>query len=150
MANLHGFNAHEVEPATGFDPIPAGDYVALIAESEMKPTKNGAGQYLQLTFEILEGPYKGRNLWARLNLDNPNQTAVKIALAELSAVCRAVGVMEPKDSVELHNLPLVIKVACKKRKDTGEVTNVIAKYERKEAVTGQRQQAQPNTPPMRR
>ena len=54
--------------------------------------------------------FKGRNLWARLNLDNPNEIAVKIARAELSALCRAVGVLEPKDSVELHNLPLVISV----------------------------------------
>jgi len=27
--------------------------------------------------------------------------------------------MQPKDSAELHNLPLQITVKCKKRKDTG-------------------------------
>ena len=68
---------------------------------------------------------KNRLLWARLNLDNPNATAVQIARAELSAICRAVGVLAPNDSVELHNLPLVIHVRCKKRKDTGELTNEI-------------------------
>ena len=36
-------------------------------------------------------------------------TAVKIARAELSAICRAVGVMAPNDSVELHDLPLVMR-----------------------------------------
>jgi hypothetical protein len=79
----------------------------------MKPNKDGTGSYLQLTFEILDGPHKGRLLWARLNLDNPNATAVAIAKAELSAICRAVGVLAPKDSVELHDLPLVIHVKCK-------------------------------------
>ena len=34
---------------------------------------------------------------------------VKIARGELSAICRAVGVMQPRDSVELHNVPLEIK-----------------------------------------
>ena len=81
MANLNGFNANEVEPTTDFDPIPAGKYLAVITESESKPNKAGTGSYLQLTFQVIEGEYKNRFLWARLNLDNPNQTAVKIALA---------------------------------------------------------------------
>ena len=150
MANLGNFNAHEVDPTTEFDPVPAGKYLALIAESEIKPTKNNNGSYLQLTFEVLEGEYKGRKLWARLNLDNPNETAVKIARAELSSICRAVNVMQPGDSVELHNLPLVITVKCKKRPDTDEIDNVIAKYESKQAAAGQPQQAQTSTPPWRR
>ena len=134
MANLNGFNAHDVDPNTEFDPVPAGKYLAIITESEMKPTKNNKGSFLQLTFEIMDGEYKGRKLWARLNLNNPNETAVKIARAELSAVCRAVNVMEPKDSCELHNLPLCITVKCKKRSDTDDLANEIAKYERKDAL----------------
>ena len=135
MANLNGFDAREVDPAVGFDPIPAGKYLAVITESEMKPTKSGVGQYLQFTFQVIEGEYKGRLLWARLNLDNPNALTVKIARAELSAICRAVGVMAPKDSVELHDLPLVITVGHKKREDTGELTNVIKAYAKKGAAT---------------
>ncbi len=149
MANLNGFNAHEVDPTTEFDPVPAGQYLAVITESEMKPTKNNNGSYLQLTFEILEGEYKGRKLWARLNLNNPSETAVKIARAELSAICRAVNVMQPKDSVELHNLPLAITVKCKKRSDTDDLTNEIAKYERKD-VLQKHPQATDNGQPWRR
>lgn len=134
MANLNGFDAREVDPAVGFDPIPADKYLAIISESQFKPTKSGGGQYLELTFQVLEGEYKGRRLWARLNLENTNEKAVKIARAELSAICRAVGVMAPKDSLELHNLPLVIKVGHAKRKDTGELTNVIKGYEQKGAA----------------
>ncbi len=135
MANLNGFNANEVEPAVGFDPIPAGKYLAVITESGMKATKSGVGNFLELTFQVLEGEFKGRLLWARLNLDNPNATTVKIARAELSAICRAIGVMAPKDSVELHNLPLVITVAHKKRQDTSEITNVIKGYAKKDGAT---------------
>ena len=57
------FNANEVEPSTGYDPIPAGKYQAVITESEMKPTRTGNGQYLQLEFEIIEGEYKNRKVW---------------------------------------------------------------------------------------
>jgi hypothetical protein len=152
MANLNGFNATEVEPTSSFEPIPAGKYLAAITESEMKPTKNGSGSYLQMTFTIIEGEFKNRVLWARLNLNNPNATAVKIARSELSAVCHAVGVMQPRDSVELHNLPLVITVKLKKREDTGELTNEIKGYEPKASSTGQPQQAPvtSNTPPWKR
>jgi hypothetical protein len=41
--------------------------------------------------------------------------------------------MAPKDSLELHNLPLVITVGHKKRQDTGEITNVIKGYAKKDA-----------------
>ena len=131
MANLGGFDATQVEPSSNFEPIPAGKYPAAITESEMKATKSGTGSYLALTFQIIEGPYMGRSLWSRLNLQNPNATAVQIAQAELSAICRAIDVMAPNDSVELHNLPLMIHVKCKKREDTGEITNEIGGYSKK-------------------
>lgn len=152
MADLNGFNANEVEPTASFEAIPAGKYLAAITDSEMKPTKNGSGSYLQLTMTILEGPYKDRVVWARLNLANPDQTAVKIAQSELSAVCRAVGVMVPKDSCELHNIPLLITVKVKKREGTGELTNEVKGYEPKSAAAGKPQQAPANstTPPWKR
>jgi hypothetical protein len=135
MSNLNGFNANNVEPAADFEPIPAGKYTAVITQSEMKSTKSGNGSFLELTFQVIEGEFKGRNLWARLNLDNPNEIAVKIARAELSALCRAVGVLEPKDSVELHNLPLVISVKQKAREDTGEITNEVKGFAKREAAS---------------
>jgi hypothetical protein len=125
MAKLE-FDAREVEPQAGFEPIPAGKYLAVITGSEMKPTKAGDGSFLELVFQVIEGQYKGRLLWERLNLDNPNPTAVQIARGQLSALCRSVGVMTPRDSVELHNLPLVVTVKLKKRDDTGELQNDVA------------------------
>lgn len=140
MANLNGFNANNVDPATDFEPIPAGKYLAVVTNSEMKPTRSGNGQYLELTFQVIDGPHKGRLLWSRLNLDNPNPQAVQIAQGELSAICRAVGVMQPKDSIELHNLPLLITVQCRRRDDTGGMTNEIRGYAKKEAASGVPQQ----------
>jgi hypothetical protein len=152
MADLRGFDANTVEPAGDFDPIPAGKYLAVITESEMKPTKAGTGNYLQLTFQVIDGPYANRLLWARLNLDNPNDTARKIAQGELSAICRAVGVLAPNDSVELHNLPLLIHVRCKKRSDTGEITNEVKGYSKKEspAAPSNNAPAAKTTPPWKR
>ena len=150
MANLNGFDANTVEPTTDFEAIPAGKYLAIVTESQMKPTKSGNGSYLELTFQVIDGEYKGRLLWTRLNLDNPKQLTVQIARSELSAICRAIGVMQPKDSIELHNLPLLVTVKCKKRDDTGEITNEIKGYAKKDAASGQPQQAASNTPPWAR
>ena len=150
MMNLSGFNAAEVEPTTDFEAIPAGKYLAVITESENKANRAGNGSYLQLTFQIIEGEYKGRFLWARLNLDNPNATAIKIARSELSAICRAVRVLQPKDSRELHDLPLVISVKCRKRPETGELQNEIKGYAEKESLQGKPMQAAKGTAPWRR
>jgi hypothetical protein len=151
MANLSGFNANTVEPTTEFEAIPAGKYLAAITGSEMKPTKSGNGAYLELTFEVLEGEFKGRKLWARLNLENANSLTVKIARSELSAICRAIGVMEPRDSVELHSIPMLITVKQKARTDTGELTNEIRGYAKREAAQlAAPVQAATSTPPWRR
>lgn len=150
MADLCGFDANQVDPSTPFDPIPAGKYLAVITESETKANKAGTGSYLQLTFQIIDGDFKGRLLWARLNLDNPNATAVKIAQAELSAICRAVDVLTPNDSTELHDLPLVINVRCKKRADTGEITNEIKGYSKKDGPTTPPAAGPGTTPPWKK
>lgn len=128
MANLQGFNAETVEPHDTFDPIPAGEYPCLITQSEMKPTKSGGGAYLELELQVIEGPYAGRKLWDRLNLHNANETTVKIANSTLSSICRAVGVLRPNDSHELHDRPLVCRVRVEKRSDTDDSTNTVRGY----------------------
>lgn len=130
MATIN-FDATTVEPSTGFNPIPIGDYHCVITENEMKPTRTGNGQYLQLTFEIIEGEYTGRKIWGRYNLENPNQQAVEIARKDLSAICRAVNVMQLTDTVQLLNIPLVLKIGVKKNKETEEMENVIKGYKAK-------------------
>lgn len=135
MADLRGFDANTVEPNDSFDPLPNGDYLCVISSSEMKPTKAGDGSYLELELDVIEGPCQGRKVWDRLNLNNANETAVKIAKGTLSSICRAVNVLQPKDSYELHDLPLLVKVVCKKRADTNELTNEVKGYKRRDAQT---------------
>lgn len=114
MANLDGFDANQVEPDKGFGLMPKGDYNAVITDSELKNTTAGTGQYLALTFQILDGQFQNRKLWENLNIKNPNPDTVRIAKGQLSAICRATGVMTPKDSSELHNKPLKISVGIGK------------------------------------
>lgn len=147
MATIN-FDANQVDPSPGRDPIPAGQYLAVIVASEMKPTRNGAGQYLEVEYQIIDGMHNGRRLWSRHLLHHPSEQTVQIARGELSAICRAVGVMTPQDSAELHNLPLTITVKCKTREDNGEPTNEVVGWAKKGGTEPQSSQAAP--PWMRR
>jgi hypothetical protein len=93
-----------------FTPIPVGDYKAVITDSEVKATKAGDGQYLNMKVEIIEGEYQGRILFVILNLWNPNPKAVEIANRELATIVAAVNKPGAQDSTELHNIPMTIKV----------------------------------------
>ena len=127
MAQLN-FDARDVDPQSNFDPIPAGWYKAMITESELKQTRNGQGNYLQLTLQVLDGQHAGRHLWERLNLMNPSTAAVEIAQKSLSAICHAIGVLTPRDSSELHNKALQVKVKVKAAEGDFEARNEISGY----------------------
>lgn len=127
MASIQ-FNAANIAPSQVFAPLPAGDYNAIITESEVKPTKDGQGQYLQIKLQVQGGEFSGRTLFDRLNLWNNNQQAQEIAQRALSAICHAVGVLQVGDSQELHNRPLIATVKVKPASGNYEANNEIKGY----------------------
>ena len=152
MSNLaaYNFNAEEVEPSSSFDPIPAGWYTAIISSSEMKATRDGYGEYLSLTLQVIEGQYENRLVFARLNLKNANDKAVDIARKDLAAICRAVGVMSPQASEELHDIPLMIKVKVRPASGDYEASNDIGGYKAVEGANltpAPKAASKPQTPP---
>lgn len=129
MGNLEGFDATQVEPTVAWEPIPAGDYPAMMTVSEFTSTAKGDGSFLFVEFEVLDGEHKGKTVQDRLNLDNPNPKAVGIAKATLSAICHATGIMNPKDSTDFHDKPVMIKVIIEERNDKpGSYSNKIKGY----------------------
>lgn len=110
MANLSGLYNPEAEAQQDFAPIPSGEYPAQIVESDMKPTKNNDGQYLELKYSVLDGEFKGRSVWVRLNLDNKNAQAVEIANRQFASIRDAIGVTQVNQSEELHYKPHIIRV----------------------------------------
>jgi len=125
---LIDFNAEEVEPQSDFSPLPVGNYTVVITQSEMKPTKTGNGQYLQLTLQVVEGEFKNRLIFDRLNIQNPNSVAQQIAQKALSSICRAVGVMHPKDSEELHDKPFSVKIGIRPASGEYGESNIVRGY----------------------
>jgi len=112
-----------------FELLPPDTYTAVITDSELKDTKAGTGNYIELSFQIIDGPHTRRMLWTRFNMKNPNPKAVEIGRDQFAAVAHAVGVPNVKATEELHNIPLKIRVDTQVRKDTLKEENRIFSYE---------------------
>jgi Protein of unknown function (DUF669) len=109
MASLGGtYDASQGEQMSDRSALPAGQYLAAIARSDVSETKAGTGRKVELEFEVLDGPHKGRRFWTTLNLWNPNPVAVEIAQRELNSICHAVGKLRVADTEELHTHPMLV------------------------------------------
>ena len=143
----HTFDASQVEPNAEYEVLPPGKYLAQIVNSEMRPTKDGLGAYLYLEIDILEGQYQGRKLFDRLNLSNPNTTAVEIAQRTLSSICRAVGRLQVNNSEQLHLLPFIADVRVRPPKGEYGASNSIRYLPRTQGqATGGQAQVHPAAP----
>ena len=130
MASLNmNFDASTVQPTSSYDPLPNGEYLVVAIASDMKPTKSG-GQYLELELEILEGNFRSRKLWDRINLVNSNPKTVEIAQRQLSGLCHATGVMNVTDSSQLHNIPVIATIKYKEPQNGYEASNEVRGYKK--------------------
>lgn len=118
------FDATGIDTTSQYDAIPAGEYEAIVTASEMKPTKDHTGEYLELTLEIQGGQFQGRRFWDRLNLKNSNAKAVEIAQRQLAQLCHATGVMQVQNKEQLHNIPVIMKITAKSDPQRGMVNEV--------------------------
>jgi len=130
MGVVINFDSTSVVPSTGvMDAMPAGWYIAAMDQSDSKPTKDGSGMYLELRFDILDGQYKGRKVFARLNVKNNNPQAVEIAYKDLAAICHAVGAVGLVQSTDmLHGRPLKLKLKVRPATGEYEANNEISAY----------------------
>ena len=95
--------------------IPPSKYQGMFVTSELKPTKDGNGQFLEMKALITQGEYRDTEFIERLNLINQNATAVKIAYETLAKIAKAVGFAQiPSDSSDLHNKPLLLVIKTEK------------------------------------
>jgi hypothetical protein len=70
----------------------------------------------------------------RLNIMNENIKAQEIAQRGLSAICRAVGILHPKDTDELKGIPFIVKLGIRKGDGKFGPTNDVKEYKRIDGI----------------
>jgi len=87
MAFLDLTNAKE----NSFAPIPAGQYFLIADEAEVKQTKDGTGEYINIKFKVMDGEQAGRFVFQMFNIKNKNEKAVEIGIGQLKSFMRCAG-----------------------------------------------------------
>lgn len=131
MASLgNKFNAQEHDTEQrDFETLPDGDYRLEVSASEIKPTKANNGTILRLTYDVIEPEqYKGRKIFANINIENANVQAQEIGQKELASLCRAIGKESIDDSEDLHYEPFTAKVGLEKAQAGYSPRNQIKKF----------------------
>lgn len=116
MASLgQSFNVNSLPKDEGgeFTPLPEGWYNVVVKDSQLKPTKDGSGQYISIRLTV-EGPtHAGRGIFTNLNIINKSPDAERIGRAQLRTVLECGGVQEFSDTDQLIGIRLQVKVAVK-------------------------------------
>jgi Protein of unknown function (DUF669) len=115
-----GFNSQAIEPQAARDdaPLPPGLYSAEITNAEVKPLKSGTGTGLNLEFTVIDPEqYARRKVWMLLCIVHENAQTQDIAQAQLSALCRAVGIGVLEDTDQFFQR--IVKIRTKVRPAQG-------------------------------
>ena len=106
------FNASGFVPkAAGAGQLPVGRHRVIVENSEIKAIASGAGNLLQMTIRVIEGPAQGATGLYRLNMwHTGNPKTVEIANEQFAAIAHAVKVPVVTDTAQLHNIPFVVDV----------------------------------------
>ena len=118
------FNAADMPK--GDDVLPAGKYNAIISGAELKPTKTG-GMMLVLKLTINDPQHQGRAVFDRLNIQNPNPVAEKIAKQQLGKIMSALDLAALSDTDALINGSVSITVGIREDDSYG-VQNTVKAY----------------------
>jgi hypothetical protein len=126
MAEL-GYKVDENDLQQSFDPVPADKYIAVIEDSDYVENNSGTGMILKLTWKIIDGPMENRKIFDNLSLEHVKPQVSAIARQKLNSIGVAAGVIDIKDSAQLHGIPMIIDVTVKKSEEYG-MQNNIKKY----------------------
>ena len=104
------FNTDDLPQGNAYEPLPAGWYTATITAAELKPTKDGSGQYIKVRYDITGPTHQGRVVFGNLNIKNPNPKAEEIGRQQLGEIMRAIGLAKVTDTDQLIGGSLQIKL----------------------------------------
>lgn len=105
-----------LQDTAGGSPLAKGKYIMMITESDIKQTKAGDGTLLAITLEVCDqGVNQSRKAWHNMTYVCPkSEIAQNIALSHMKRIGEATGVPSIQDTVQWHNIPMVVTLGLEK------------------------------------
>ncbi len=87
-----------------FAPLPVGEYLLISDGAEVKETKNGTGEYINVKYKVLGPSNSGKFLFQMFNIKNDNKKATEIGLSQLKSYMKAAGIDTEQPLTSVHDL----------------------------------------------
>ena len=109
------FNVEElpISEVGNFEPLPEGWYTATICGAEIKTTKTGSGQYINVRYDITGPTHQGRVVWGMINIKNQSTKTEEIGRAQLRELMSAINLASLSDTDQLIGRATQIKLKVK-------------------------------------
>ena len=114
------------DAAASFAPLPADKYNVNCVDAEVKDTQAGTGQYISVTFQVTDGPFRNKKLFTNFNIKNPNPKAVEIGRGQLKSFMEEAGCTNfaLNKVSDLEGLNVGVKTKIKKDETYGDKAEV--------------------------
>lgn len=127
------FDANDLPQGNTYEPLPPGWYTATIAAAELKPTKDGTGQYIKVRYDITGPSHQGRVVFGNINIRNASAKAEEIGRQQLGELMRAIGLARVTDTDQLIGGSLQIKLDVRAATEQYAAQNEVKGFK---AITG--------------
>ena len=127
------FNADDLPQGNTYEPLPPGWYTATITAAELRPTKDGSGQYIKVRYDITGPTHQGRVVFGNLNIKNASAKAEEIGRQQLGDLMRAIGLARVTDTDQLIGGVLSIRLDVRAADEQYPARNEVKGFK---AITG--------------
>lgn len=120
MTDIDELNTEDLSPSA--PTVPENEYLARIADPEIRDTKSGGGKYINYRAVILSGPYAGKSvfgMWTTKAADGKQDTTY-----QTRGDLKRLGIEGKYTLADLDGLEGYVKITeqFRKDRDTNEVT----------------------------
>ena len=108
-------NLAQTEEYGTYKALPPGDYAVRVIDDPVRETRAGESR-LTFTYEVIDGPYAGRQIFDGFSLWSSNPKAVSVAQSRLKSLAIACRHRNPNyiaDSSELLGKELIVRTAIR-------------------------------------
>lgn len=121
-------NLAQTEEYGTYKPLPPDEYRVRVVDDQVRETRAGENR-LTFTYEVIDGPYAGRQIFDGFSLWSSNPKAVSVAQSRLKSLAIACRLRNPNfiaDSSEMLGKELIVRTAI--REHNGSEYEDIKKY----------------------